>query len=94
VYCATKAGVHAFSQSLRYQLADTAVKVFEVVPPLVDTGMTQGQAEPKISPQTLAREVLQSLQRDRYEVHVGQTKGLLALHRFFPALVGSMVGNK
>ena len=42
MYCATKAAVHAFSKALRYQLADTAVKVFEVTPPLVDTGMVQG----------------------------------------------------
>lgn len=94
VYCATKAGVHAFSKSLRYQLADTSVKVFEVVPPLVDTGMTEGQVAPKISPQALAQEALRGLQRDRYEIRVGQTKGLLALNRFFPALVGSTVGNK
>lgn len=94
VYCATKAGVHAFSKSLRYQLVDTAIKVFEVVPPLVDTGMAKGQVGPKISPQALAQEVLQSMQRDQYEIRVGRTKGLIVLNRFFPALVESIVRNK
>lgn len=94
VYCAAKAGVHAFSQSLRYQLADTAIRVFEVVPPLVDTGMAKGQAGPKISPQALAQKVLRSMQRDRYEIRVGRTKSLMALNRYFPALVEGMVRNK
>jgi uncharacterized oxidoreductase len=37
VYCATKAALHSLSQSLRYQLRDTAIRVSEVVPPAVKT---------------------------------------------------------
>ncbi len=37
IYCATKAGIHSFSQTLRHQLSNTNVKVFEVLPPALDT---------------------------------------------------------
>lgn len=38
-YSATKAGLHAYTQSLRHQLRHTRVRVIEIIPPRVETDM-------------------------------------------------------
>ncbi|MGV3577580.1 SDR family oxidoreductase [Brevundimonas sp.] len=44
-YNATKAAIHSWSQSLRWQLKDTSVKVVEWAPPAVATDLMPGHAE-------------------------------------------------
>jgi len=44
-YNASKAAIHQLSESIRLQLADTSVKVVELVPPSVRTDLMPGQSE-------------------------------------------------
>ncbi len=51
-YCATKAAMHTWTQSLRYQLRDTSVEVLELVPPYLQTELTGAHqlSDPKAMP--------------------------------------------
>jgi uncharacterized oxidoreductase len=82
VYSATKAALHNFSWSLRHQLRDTSIKVFEVAPPLVDTELQAAVRNHKvsttrgISAQVVAEATLQALAKDRFETAIGSTRFL------------------
>ncbi|HUJ18717.1 MAG TPA: SDR family NAD(P)-dependent oxidoreductase [Nitrospirota bacterium] len=41
IYSATKAAIHAYTLVLRQQLRDTSVRVIEIVPSMVDTGLNK-----------------------------------------------------
>jgi uncharacterized oxidoreductase len=77
VYCATKAAVHSFTLSLRHQLKGTSVKVFEVIPPTVDTELDRGardrrgQKDRGIPPDEVAKATLPALASDQFEVVIG-----------------------
>jgi uncharacterized oxidoreductase len=94
VYAATKAAVHSFSRSLRASLAGTPVRVFDVLPPLVDTPMAGNIAGAKVSPEAVAGAVLAALARERYEIHVGQAKRLARLSRLAPALADRIIASR
>lgn len=91
VYCATKAAMHSFTKSLRYQLEHTPVKVFEILPPLVDTEMARTRTKDKISPEALAKEAIAGLKKDNYEIRIGLVKALVWINRLFPSLAHKLL---
>ena len=91
-YSATKAALHSFSQVLRLTLhRDTAVRLFELMPPLVNTELSReiGGAS-GIAPEVVAEKLLEGLDNDIYEIRVGRTEELYKLFLSSPeqALLG------
>jgi uncharacterized oxidoreductase len=90
VYCATKAAIRSFSTSLRYQLQNTNIKVFDVAPPQVNTDLdkglrtNRGQTEVGISPQRVAIDALRDIEKDRYNIEVGRARLLKIASRIAP----------
>ncbi len=82
VYCATKAAIHSFTVSIRHQLRDTSIKVFEVIPPTVDTELDKGardergQEDKGIPPYEVAKATLNALEKDEYEIAIGMAQNL------------------
>lgn len=91
VYCASKAAIHNWTESIRSQMKE--LSVFEIIPPLVDTGMTQGRGTNKISPDTLAKEFLIAFEKNNFQVKTGKVKILSLLHRFLPALASRIINK-
>ena len=102
VYCATKAGLHSFSISLRSQLAKTNVYVFEITPPIVKTELhreakARKQSERGISPSVVAEAKLKAIKNNYYETIIGQAKVLKGASRiaqsFFHSLLNKLAAG-
>lgn len=86
VYCATKAGLRAYTQAIRAQLKGTSVTVIEALPPVVDTQMTAGRNSRKMPAAECARQIVRAIEQDRTEANVGMVKLLKAVHSLSPAV--------
>ena len=81
IYCATKDAIHSFSISLRHQLRNTPIKVFEIIPPTVDTELDKGingNSNRGIHPSEVAKATLNALEKDEFELAVRMAKNLRA----------------
>jgi uncharacterized oxidoreductase len=84
IYCATKAAMHSFTLSLRHQLKDTGIKVFEIAPPAVDTELGHDRREDKtvshggIPVSVFIDGAMEALKNDQYESAIGMAAGLRA----------------
>jgi len=92
VYCATKAGLHSFTLSLRHQLKNTSIKVFELIPPRVDTelglgpdvGRERAQTYGGIQAVQVSGALLTAMEKDEYEIAVAGARDLISGSRKDP----------
>lgn len=87
VYSASKAGLHAFSVALRFQLAATGIKVVEIIPPAVDTELNpegrakRGGFKPSVTAREFVNAVMSGLEKDDHEIGFGMTANIGQLSR-------------
>jgi len=87
-YAASKAALHAYTRTLRLTLEKTApnVRVFELMPPLVNTEFSKViGGENGIPPRQVAEDLLKALAENNYEIHVGNTAYVYQLSLSSPA---------
>jgi uncharacterized oxidoreductase len=90
IYSATKAAIHSYTQSLRFQLEGTGVEVIELMPPAVKTDMTTELAEgggTVISTDELVKQSFALLKAGTLEIRPGQSKQLAFLRRLAPNFI-------
>lgn len=78
VYGATKAALHAYTESLRVLLAPSGVRVVEFVPPLTDTAMaSRVTSRRKVTPAVAASILLEGIDQARRSViSSGMNRGI------------------
>ncbi|WP_210150330.1 SDR family oxidoreductase [Chryseobacterium scophthalmum] len=95
-YSASKTALAFYTKSLREHLRiiNSKVKIFELLPPVVDTEMTVSRTDKKMTTEELVKGLIFGLKNDNYTIRVGDTKLVYFLNRFFPKLTFGLVNPK
>lgn len=83
-YSASKMGLRAITQGLRFKLRHTSIRVVEVVPPAVDTQMNKGKNISLMTPEIFAKTVYKGLVNGQDDIIVGLSKMARMLSRIAP----------
>lgn len=94
-YSSSKASLHSYTISLRQQLkkAKSGVKVFELIPPTVDTAVTKNFKGQKISAATVVKALIKGLKNDTFTIRVSVVKMLYYINLFLPSVAYKMLNK-
>ena len=90
VYCATKAAIHSYTQSLRAQMKGSSVTVVELAPPGVETPLFRGEFEREMRGQKamdvteFVGKALAGIEKGRPEIRPGMSNALNVMGRVAP----------
>jgi uncharacterized oxidoreductase len=90
VYCATKAAIHSFTQSLRVQIDGMGITVIELAPPAVETPLLRGEfaeemkGEKGMDVKILAKQAIAGIESGKLEIRPGLSNVLKAMSRIAP----------
>jgi uncharacterized oxidoreductase len=94
IYCAAKAGMHSFTQSLRVQLQNTRIRVFELAPPITRTPLFTGEMRaedvkgiPMMDVGTMVGGAIQGINKDQLEIRPGLCNMLKLMSRVAPQFI-------
>jgi len=95
IYCATKAAIHSYTQSLRFQLEETGVEVIELMPPAVKTAMTaeipEGEGVTLITTDELIKQSFAGFKAGKLEIRPGQSNQLALMRRLAPNFINKQL---
>jgi uncharacterized oxidoreductase len=95
IYSATKAAIHSYTQSLRFQLEKTGIEVIELMPPAVKTDLAadiaEGNVFPLMTTDELVKQSFASLKAGVLEIRPGQAKQLAFMRRLAPDFMGGQL---
>jgi uncharacterized oxidoreductase len=100
IYGATKSGLRSYTKSLRVQLKNSAVKVFELVAPGSNTPLNDQFGDmdgfdPKMmmDPGKLIDEAIAGLRKDKLEIYPGLAKVIKIMSRLGPGILLKQAGK-
>lgn len=89
IYGASKSGLHSYTQSLRIQMKNTNVKVFELIAPSAKTPLNDKfvddvDAKSLMKTDKLIAVAIKGLQKDQFEIYPGVAKALKIMSKLVP----------